>query len=63
MGTWIAFAQIALALAAGWVALIPLMASMRARRGLRRPSVLVEPVADGRRPGPRGDLAERVSGD
>jgi hypothetical protein len=63
MGTWIAFAQIALALAVGWMALIPLMALMRARHSLQRPSIPAEPVTYGRRPGPRGDLTERVSGD
>lgn len=37
MGTWLIFLQMALALMAGWVALVPLMASLRARRVLRRP--------------------------
>ncbi len=36
MGTWLIFLQMALALMAGWVALVPLMASLRARHVLRR---------------------------
>ncbi|NWF81602.1 MAG: hypothetical protein HXY37_16395 [Chloroflexi bacterium] len=36
MGTWLIFLQMALALMAGWVALVPLMASLRARRIVRR---------------------------
>jgi len=63
MGTWIAFVQIALALAAGWTALIPLMASIRARRGQQCPPVLARPVAPARHSGPRAGMPERVSGD
>lgn len=36
MGTWLIFLQMALALMAGWVALVPLMASLRARRVVRQ---------------------------
>ncbi|MFQ3663596.1 MAG: hypothetical protein SNJ69_14540 [Chloroflexaceae bacterium] len=63
MGTWIAFAQIALALVAGWTALIPLIASMRARRGQQRMPVLAQPEAPVRRSGPRAEMPERVYGD